>query len=97
MCCISALLYRPRDTVTTATTKLKPHRKCRVILLKKLLLLNFNDSFLSFAIDCDILIAGDDLGRVWIYDVNRCLCESRQGKKLEELKETQVHMWIALV
>ena len=44
-------------------------------------------------IDCDILIAGDDLGRVWIYDVNRCLCESRQGKRLEELKETQVYMW----
>ncbi|CAB3981048.1 Leucine-rich repeat and WD repeat-containing 1 [Paramuricea clavata] len=43
----------------------------------------------NFRADCDILIAGDDLGRVWIYDVNRCLCESRQGKKLEELKETQ--------
>ncbi len=54
-------------------------------------------SSLSLTIDCDILIAGDDLGRVWIYDVNRCLCESRQGKKLEELKETQVYMWIALV
>ena len=40
--------------------------------------------------DCDVLVAGDDHGRVWIYDVNRCLCESRQGKKLEELKETQV-------
>ena len=51
-------------------------------------------TFLSFTIDCDILIAGDDLGRVWIYDVNRCLCESRQGKKLEELKETQVYIWI---
>lgn len=47
---------------------------------------------LSLTIDCDILIAGDDLGRVWIYDVNRCLCESRQGKKLEELKETQVRV-----
>ena len=44
----------------------------------------------NFRPDCDILIAGDDLGRVWIYDVNRCLCESRQGKKLEELKETQM-------
>lgn len=55
-----------------------------------LFICRFNYS--SIPIDCDILIAGDDLGRVWIYDVNRCLCESRQGKKLEELKETQVQM-----
>ena len=45
--------------------------------------------------DCDVLVAGDDHGRVWIYDVNRCLCESRQGKKLEELKETQVCVYPA--
>lgn len=44
----------------------------------------------NFRADCDVLVAGDDHGRVWIYDVNRCLCESRQGKKLEELKETQM-------
>lgn len=43
----------------------------------------------NFVSACSVLLAGDDVGSVWLYDVDRCLLEAK-SKESQQLKQSQV-------
>lgn len=54
---------------------------------------NFYVSFIKcfFLLACSVLLAGDDAGSVWLYDMESCLLEAKTKDK-HDLKQTQVNL-----
>ena len=43
---------------------------------------------------CKVLVAGDNEGCVWLYDVNSCVLEADKLKKMQTRDQTQVSCWM---
>ena len=43
---------------------------------------------------CKVLVAGDNEGCVWLYDVNSCVLEADKLKKMQTCDQTQVSCWM---